>query len=86
VIAVVAVTNRRRRLGWQVVRAHQPADHLADDDDPLVAQRGADATIAVALELVADRRMRRRFRPRRPVWPAYRLEHFHIRWTHSHMV
>jgi hypothetical protein len=47
----VVVTNRR----LQVVCAHQPADLLAVDDDPLVAQRGADATIAVAFELVADR-------------------------------
>jgi len=39
----------------QVVRAHEPAHPLAVDDDPLVAQRGADATIAVAFELVADR-------------------------------
>jgi hypothetical protein len=41
--------------GLQVVRAHQPADLLAVDDDTLVAQCGADAAVAVGLELVADR-------------------------------
>jgi hypothetical protein len=56
----------------QVVRAHQPADLLAVDDDPLVAQRGADTTIAVGFELVADRACGRRSRPRRPALPARR--------------
>src|SRR4051812_41388015 len=38
----------------KLVLAHQAADLLAVDDDALVAERGADAAIAVALELVAD--------------------------------
>jgi hypothetical protein len=37
------------------VRAHQPADLLAVDDETLVAELGADAPVAVGLELVADR-------------------------------
>jgi hypothetical protein len=39
----------------QVVRAHQPADLLAVDDDTLVAECGANAAVAVGLEFVADR-------------------------------
>jgi hypothetical protein len=41
-------------LGLQVMLAHQPADLLVVDDDALMTKIGADASIAVSLELVAD--------------------------------
>jgi hypothetical protein len=39
----------------QFMLAHQPPDLLMVRDDALLAQRGADAAIAVKLERVADR-------------------------------
>ena len=39
--------------GLQVVFSHQPPRLLAVDHDPLVAERRADATVAVGFELVA---------------------------------
>lgn len=38
----------------KLVLAHQAVDLLAVDDDALLAERGTDAAIAVAFELVAD--------------------------------
>src|SRR5512132_3194329 len=43
-------------LRLQIMLAHDTADFLSVDDDPLMPQLGADPPIAVAFELLADRR------------------------------
>src|SRR5580704_8148702 len=42
-------------LGLQVILAHQPPDFLVINEDALMSQLGADAPIAVSLELITDR-------------------------------
>ncbi len=39
----------------EIVLAHQPANLLGIDDVATMAELGADATVAVALEVVGDR-------------------------------
>jgi lactam utilization protein B len=58
VIAVGGGDKAPANPGLQVVFAHQAADLLVIDDKALVAQRGADAAIAVEAEVVADRKYR----------------------------
>ena len=55
-IAVGGGDEAPAALRLQAMLAHQPADLLGVDDDALMAQLGADPPIAIALELVADRR------------------------------
>jgi hypothetical protein len=43
-------------LRLQIVFAHDSADFLGVDDDPLVPQLGADPPVTVTLELLANRR------------------------------
>src|SRR5512132_2666283 len=43
-------------LRLQIMLAHDTADFLGVDDDPLMPQLGTDPPIAVAFELLADRR------------------------------
>ena len=51
----VVTTERRRRLGLQIVLTHQAAQLLAVHHDALVTQGGTyAAATAIAIELVAD--------------------------------
>jgi hypothetical protein len=56
VIAVGRGDKSSASLGLQGIFAHQPADLLGVDCQPLMAELGGDPTVAVGLELVTDRR------------------------------
>src|SRR5512147_1982357 len=55
-IAVGGHDEPSAALRLQVMLAHDAADLFGVDDDPLMPQLGADPPIAVAFELLADRR------------------------------
>ena len=56
VVVAVGGAGEAPSSPWvEVVLAHQPADLLGVDDKAAVAELGADAAVAVALELVGDR-------------------------------